>query len=59
MDANMAEFTKKLEELVNYAKSKKGVLEYDEIKPFFGNIQLTEEQMDSIYEYWSPKILTC
>ena len=55
MDANMAEFTKKLEELVNYAKSKKGVLEYDEIKPFFGNIQLTEEQMDSIYEYLESK----
>ena len=55
MDANMAEFSKKLEELVNYAKSKKGVLEYDEIKPFFGNIELTEEQMDSIYEYLESK----
>ena len=55
MDANMAEFAKKLEELVNYAKSKKGVLEYDEIKPFFGNIELNEEQMDRIYEYLESK----
>ena len=55
MDANMAEFAKKLEELVEYGKSKKGVLEYDEIRKFFEGMELSDEQMDNIFEYLESK----
>ena len=55
METNMAEFSKKLDELVSYAKSKKGVLDYDEIKPFFGSEEMSDDQLDSIVEYLESK----
>ena len=51
MDENMAKFLEKLKELVPYAKKKKGVLEFQEINDFFGDIELSEEQVEKIYEY--------
>lgn len=51
MDENMMKFMEKLKELVPYAKKKKGVLEFQEINDFFGDIQLNEEQVEKIYEY--------
>ncbi len=51
MDENMAKFLEKLKELVPYAKKKKGVLEFQEINDFFGDIELNEEQVEKIYEY--------
>ena len=51
MDENMQKFLDKLKELVPYAKQKKGVLEFQEINDFFGDIELNEEQVEKIYEY--------
>ena len=51
MDENMAKFLEKLKELVPYARKKKGVLEFQEINDFFGDIELNEEQVEKIYEY--------
>ena len=51
MDENMIKFMEKLKELVSYAKQKKGVLELSEINEFFGDISLTEDQVEKIYEY--------
>ncbi len=51
MDENMQKFLDKLKELVPYAKQKKGVLEFQEINDFFGEIELNEEQVEKIYEY--------
>lgn len=51
MDENMIKFMEKLKELVPYAKQKKGVLELSEINEFFGDIPLTEDQVEKIYEY--------
>ena len=51
MDENMHKFLEKLKELVPYAKKKKGVLEFQEINDFFGDIELNEEQVEKIYEY--------
>lgn len=46
---------KKIEELVNIAKKKKSVLEYKEIMDFFGDIDLSPEQIDSIYDVLETK----
>ena len=46
MDENMHKFLEKLKELVPYAKKKKGVLEFQEINDFFGDIELNEEQVE-------------
>lgn len=51
MDENMQKFLEKLKELIPYAKKKKGVLEFQEINDFFGDIQLNEEQIEKIYEF--------
>ena len=51
MDENMAKFHEKLKELLQYAKSKKNVLEYDEINDFFAELELGSEQMEKIYDY--------
>ena len=51
MDENILKFQEKLKELIPYAKRKKGVLEFQEINDFFGDIQLNEEQIEKIYEY--------
>ncbi len=51
MDENMAKFHEKLKELLQYAKSKKNVLEYEEINDFFAELELGSEQMEKIYDY--------
>lgn len=51
MDENVqAKFEERLKELLNVAKKKKNVLEYQEISEFFHDITLEEEQFDRILE---------
>lgn len=51
MDENMVKFHDKLKELLQYAKNKKNVLEYEEINDFFADMEITSEQMEKIYDY--------
>ena len=51
MDENVqAKFEERLKELLNAAKKKKNVLEYQEISDFFNDMTLEEEQFDRILE---------
>ena len=51
MDENVqAKLEERLKELLNVAKKKKNVLEYQEISEFFHDITLEEEQFDRILE---------
>ena len=51
MDENMkARFEEKLKEILNIAKKKKNVLDYQEISDFFAEFALEEEQFDLILE---------
>ncbi|NLL80030.1 MAG: RNA polymerase sigma factor RpoD [Clostridiales bacterium] len=51
MDENTrAKFEERVKELLNLAKKKKNVLEYQEINDFFADMQLEEEQFDRILE---------
>ncbi len=51
MDENVqAKFEERLKELLNIAKKKKNVLEYQEISEFFHDLALEEEQFDKILE---------
>ena len=52
MEANTAtQFLERLAGLLELAKKKKNVLEYQEINDYFKEIQLDSEQTDKIYEY--------
>ena len=52
MDENtQAKFAEKVKELLNMAKKKKNVLEYQEISDFFADMPLEEEQMEKVLEY--------
>ena len=52
MDENtQAKFAEKIKELLNMAKKKKNVLEYQEISDFFADMPLEEEQMEKDLEY--------
>ena len=51
MDENMVKFHEKLKELLQYAKNKKNVLEYDEINDFFADLEIDANQMERIYDY--------
>lgn len=51
MDENMVKFHEKLKELLQYAKSKKNMLEYEEINDFFAELDIGAEQMEKIYDY--------
>ena len=51
MDEVQEKFLKTLENLLAQAKTKKNVLEYDEILKAFDGIELTEDRMDEILEY--------
>ena len=51
MDENMVKFHDKLKELLQYARNKKNVLEYEEINDFFADMEITSEQMEKIYDY--------
>ena len=51
MDENVqAKFEERLKELLNIAKKKKNVLEYQEISDFFHDLSLEEDQFDKILE---------
>ena len=51
MDENTVQFQQKLADLREYAKSKKNVLDYTEVRSFFKDMTLDEEQMKSVYEF--------
>ena len=44
-------FQEKLKELLLMAKKKKNVLEYQEVNDFFEGMELTEDQINHIYDY--------
>lgn len=48
---NEVKFLEKLGALRDFARTKKNVLEYQEINNFFGDIELDEEKMEKIIEY--------
>ena len=51
MDENIrAKFEEKVKELLNMAKKKKNVLEYQEISDFFADMPLEEEQFEKILD---------
>lgn len=51
MDENIAKFHEKLKELLEYAKKKKNVLEYEEINDFFSDLDIDPDQVEKIYEF--------
>ena len=51
MEMNMGKFSEKLVELLERAKKKKNVLEYQEISDFFKDQPLDAEQMDKIFDF--------
>ena len=51
MEMNMGKFSEKLVELLELAKKKKNVLEYQEINDFFKDQPLDAEQMDKIFDF--------
>ncbi|MGI6069080.1 MAG: RNA polymerase sigma factor RpoD [Blautia sp.] len=51
MEMNMGKFSEKLVELLELAKKKKNVLEYQEINDHFKDFPLEPEQMDKVFDY--------
>ena len=51
MEMNMAKFSEKLVELLELAKKKKNVLEYQEISDFFKDQPLTVDQMEKVFDF--------
>nr|WP_317360538.1 RNA polymerase sigma factor RpoD [uncultured Blautia sp.] len=51
MEMNMAKFSEKLGELMELAKKKKNVLEYQEINDFFKGFPLDPEQMEKVFDF--------
>ncbi len=51
MDENKVRFQDKLKELLEFAKKKKNVLEYQEVNDFFSDIELDPEHIERIYEF--------
>lgn len=51
MEENLNKFTIKLKELLEYAKTKKNVLEAQEINEFLSDIELDAEKVEKVYEY--------
>jgi RNA polymerase primary sigma factor len=51
MEMNMGKFSEKLVELLELAKKKKNVLEYQEINDFFKDQPLEVEQMEKVYDF--------
>ncbi len=50
MNKNVADFETKLNEFVEEAKKKNNVVEYENIKGFFGEIEIDETKMDTILD---------
>ena len=57
-DARKAAFQKKLAELLELAKDRKNVLEYQEISDYFKELQLSAEQFEAILDFdaWNFKV---
>ncbi|HJB29435.1 MAG TPA: RNA polymerase sigma factor RpoD [Candidatus Blautia faecavium] len=51
MEMNMGKFSEKLVELLELAKKKKNVLEYQEINDFFKDQPLTVDQMEKVFDF--------
>jgi RNA polymerase primary sigma factor len=51
MEENKQSFNDRLKELVNLAKSKKGVLDYQEINDFFADMELDAGKFEKIYDF--------
>jgi len=51
MEMNMAKFSEKLVELLELAKKKKNVLEYQEISGFFKDSPLEVDQMEKVFDF--------
>ena len=51
MEMNMAKFSEKLGELMELAKKKKNVLEYQEINDFFKDFPLDPEHLDKVFDF--------
>ena len=51
MENNMGKFSEKLVELLEFAKKKKNVLEYQEINNFFKDTPLNAEQMEKVFDF--------
>ena len=51
MEMNMAKFSEKLAELIELAKKKKNVLEYQEINDTLDRVFLDAEHMDKVFDY--------
>ena len=51
MEINMAKFSEKLVELLELAKKKKNVLEYQEISDFFKDSPLEVDQMEKVFDF--------
>ena len=51
MEMNMAKFSEKLGELMELAKKKKNVLEYQEINDFFKDFPLDSEHLDKVFDF--------
>ena len=51
MEMNMAKFSEKLVELLELAKKKKKVLEYQEISDFFKDSPLEVDQMEKVFDF--------
>ena len=51
MEMNMGKFSEKLVELLEFAKKKKNVLEYQEISDFFKDQPLDVEQMEKVFDF--------
>jgi len=59
MEMNMGKFSEKLVELLELAKKKKNVLEYQEINDFFKDQPLGVEQMEKVFDFLKPVEWMC
>ncbi len=51
MDDNMTLFTDKLKDLLPYARDREGRLSNSDLRDFFEGIDLTDKQIENVYEY--------
>ena len=51
MEENMMQFQQKLTELVEYARTKKDVLDYTEVKSYFENFDMDKDQLQKVYDF--------
>ena len=58
MEMNMAKFSEKLVELLELAKKKKNVLEYQEISDFFKDSPLEVDQMEKVFDFLEARGVT-